>query len=469
MQPLALAGRHLVVVKLSRRNVPVEWRERLVLDESVWAAWIAHTLPDISEWSLVRTCHRFELYLVSASPEADAAHLTDRLRELVVPPEHAQPAIAPDASVFPAADRVFTVCHGVEAAEHLCRVAAGLDSAVLGEPQILGQVIRSYEAGITNGTLGPLLAGAYRAAIRVGKRARAETTIAARAVNMSSLALARAAAWLGGLEQAHVVVIGAGKMARLALKALASRKVGQVTVVNRTLDNARAALAELGRPNYAVNMRPLCELAQTLEGADLIFSATHADGYMVRAHHVQTMLAQSGRDKRLALVDLAVPRDIDPQVRGLANVLLIDVDDLQEALDETRKERAAAIPQVEQIIREELLALQAELREWALHPVVADLRRKAEEIRAQEVERALQHLGAVDETTKEQIHRLSRSLVNKLLHPPTVGIKALAHSHDAGYLADTVRALFALGPGDGAQGTRRPSGAGSGLSSPGAA
>lgn len=426
------AQRNVVVIRLSRRSASVTQRERLARCGDDWSVWGARHLSQPSEWALLRTCHRFELYLVTTSPQSDIAHLIEYLSAMIAGPG------GTDAGAH-----CFTVLQGSDAAAHLCRVAAGLDSAVLGEAQILGQVIRCYEEGVANNTLGPWLTSLFRAAIRVGKRARTETVIGARAANMSSVALARAAAWIGATDNPHVVVIGAGEMARLALKALAARKMQRVTVVNRSLDNARAALLD-----PAWRACTLGELGTLLLDANLVFSATRADGFTVTAAQVRAGLAQSGVAKRLALVDLALPRDIDPAVRELENVLLIDLDDLRESLDETRKERAQAIPQVEAIIDQELRALEAELRELAVHPVVADLRRKAEEIRAQEVEQTLLNLATLDERAKEQIRRLSRTLVNKLLHPPTVGIKMLAHSHDAGYLTDTVRTLFALDSGE---------------------
>jgi glutamyl-tRNA reductase len=446
MQQGVPADLNVVVIQLSRRNVTVAQRERLATCNHDWPSWIARHLPHISEWVILRTCHRFELYLVSPSPREEAARAVAQLSGMIADL---------DVDGADAYAHCFTILYGSDAAAHLCRVAAGLDSAVLGEAQILGQVIRCYEDGIACGALGPWLASFFRAAIRAGKRARTETMIGARAANMSSVALARAAAWIGATDDANVnnvnvVVIGAGEMARLALKALAARKAQRVTVVNRSLDNARAVLLD-----PAWRACTLDSLDAALCDADLVFSATRAEGFMVTAVQVKAKLERAGVAKRLALVDLALPRDIDPAVRDLANVLLIDLDDLHESLDETRRERAQAIPQVEAIIDQELHALEAELRESAVHPVVADLRRKAEEIRVQEVERALLNLETLDERVKEQIRRLSRSLVNKLLHSPTVGIKTLVHSHDAGYLTDTVRTLFALDSGDVASHTCR--------------
>lgn len=419
-------GQRLIAVTLSRTTAPVEVRERLAHPIEEWAEHLAHWIPEVHEWTVLATCHRFELYAMAEASRSEAvtAALSIMLTEVS----------GADAET---AGHLWHVRYDEDAANHLCRVAAGLDSMVLGEAQIQGQVVAAYQAALEAGTVGPVLSSTFRAAIRVGKRARTETNISVSATSMSSVALSMVAPHIPDFVDAQVVVVGAGEMSRLALKALRARRAQHVTIVNRTVSHAESA-----RLDPAWRASGLEGLDKAIAEADLIFAATSAARYILTAGQVRSALA--GRPRPLALVDLAMPRDIDPDAREIEGVLLIDVDTLREGIDLSLASRSQAIPAVNLIIDEEMGKWHAEMRELSLRPIVVELRQRAERIRQQEVERTMRFIGAVDADTADHIHHLSRALVNKLLHEPTVRIKELSHDDDAERYVATLCDLFGL-------------------------
>ena len=386
----------------------------------------------LHEWAILTTCHRFELYAVTASDLV--ASLTNRLQEML--------------STVIGMVAVGEVAHGHklwdikangDAAEHLCRVAAGLDSLVLGEAQIQGQVISTYTQALEAGTIGPVLSSLFRAAIRTGKRARTETHISTRAISMSSVALSMAALHLPDFKQARVLVIGAGEMSRLALKALLQRQMPNVTVTNRTLAHAEGALL-----HPAWKILDFADLSESLGDYDVIFSATSAPNYVVTHEDFFQVLSRDDESTTRVLIDLAVPRDIDPTIRHLPGVALIDVDDLRHGLDDSLAARSGALPAVNAIVEGEMARWQAEQRELVMRPYVVELRQRAERIRQDEVERAMRFIGPIDEATHTHIQHLSRALVNKLLHEPTVRIKELAHDDEAETYVSAICDIFGL-------------------------
>jgi glutamyl-tRNA reductase len=310
---------------------------------------------------------------------------------------------------------------------------------VLGEAQIQGQVIATYTEGLEEGTVGPLLSALFRTAIRAGKRARTETPISTRASSMSTVALAMAARHFHLFSQTRVLVIGAGEMSRLALKALLQRQVAHVTVANRTFSRAQAALLH---PNWqAVHLSQLPDLLHTF---DVVFTATSAPDYIITQAVVAAARQHTDAAPTQLLIDLAVPRDIDPAVRTLAGVVLVDVDDLRQGVDESLAQRKDALPAVTEIIRAEVARWQHEERELAVRPYVVELRQRAEHIRQREVARTLRFIGPVDDATSAHIDHLSRALVNKILHQPTVRMKKLARNGDAAHYVAALRELFGL-------------------------
>jgi glutamyl-tRNA reductase len=327
---------------------------------------------------------------------------------------------------------------GSEAVDHLLRVSAGLESLVLGEPQILGQVTESFMSGSNGEAFGPQLTALFRIAIRAGKRARSETAISSRPASIPSVAIAKAQEIAGDLRLRNPLVVGMGEMGRLALKSLQSRGVRRISVANRNREVAES-FAE-GCKGSAYGM---AELARGLAESDVVISATAAPHIVIRPELVKQAMARRG-NRPLVLVDIAVPRDIDPGVADIPGVHLFDMDDLNGSLDEALAARRQEVPKVEAILSEERAAFEEDLRQISVRPLIAGLYQKAEFIRQQELKRTLRSLDGIDLRTAEQIQLFSRSLVNKLLHHPTVRLKEVASNGEADVYADTVRHLFAL-------------------------
>ncbi|MBI3959224.1 MAG: glutamyl-tRNA reductase [Chloroflexi bacterium] len=406
---------------VNHRTAPVEVRERLActLDQLLSAG------APSGEVALLSTCNRLELYVCSPSnPAAVQAEVTALLSG------------ATGVGAEELSGHLYLHA-GWDAATHLLRVATGLDSLVLGEPQILGQVTDAFMQATDAGSLGHCLTTLFRAAIRAGKRARNETAISANPASVSSVALALAQQHAGDLTRRRVLVIGAGEMGRLTLKALHHRGVTGVEVVNRTFARAESAAAAFGGCAF-----PLDRLDERLALADVVIAATGAPQPLLTEQLVAQAMAQRPQ-RPLLLVDLAVPRDIEPAVGDLPGVRLFDVDDLRGSLDEALAAREGEVPLVEAIIAEEVVGLQSAYREMSVRPLIVDLRRKAEGIRQREMERTLRNLGAIDDATLGHIQKLSQALVNQLLHDPTVYLKEKAAAGEAGDV-EMAREMFGL-------------------------
>jgi glutamyl-tRNA reductase len=433
MVPILRSGLRVASIALSRATAPVEVREQLAIQN--WAELLATWTSPVREWAILSTCHRFELYIVVDGEGLDGLCL--QLKAML------SGVVATVANFeFAKGQEPWIVRTDDEVAEHLCQVAAGLDSLVLGEAQIQGQVIATFTTGLEAGTIGPLLSALFRTAIRVGKRARTETQISSRAVSMSSVALSMAARHFPDFSQVRVLVIGAGEMSRLALKALLQRHVADVTVANRTLARAEAVLMH---PQWRA--MDLEQLPEALSSFDVVFSATSALDLVVTRAQVASEEPLDGEPRKQVLIDLAVPRDIDPAIREVPGVVLVDVDDLRQGLDQSLENRKQALPAVYAIIDEEVVRWQAEQRELSMRPLVVELRQRAERIRQQEVERTMRFIGPVDHETREHIQHLSRALVNKLLHEPTIRIKELAHNDEADIYVSALCDIFGLDAG----------------------
>ncbi|WP_170200190.1 glutamyl-tRNA reductase [Litorilinea aerophila] len=434
----------LLCVGLSHRTAPVELRERLSCLAHEPEALLAERPPALQELLVLSTCNRLELYASHpGGTDTDPREMLAALRRLM-----ARRTGVPEAEF---ADHLY--CHtGLQVAEHLFRVAAGLDSLVLGESQILGQITQTYNAAAQTPLVGPVLHTLFRAAIRTGKRARTETAIGTNPASISSVAIALAEKRLGDLRSRHVAVVGLGEMGRLATKGLAARQLSRVTLLNRTVARAQQAAAQ--QPGWEAGS--LADLPQMLASADVVVSATATPAPIITAEMVHQAMAQRP-ERPLLLLDLAVPRDVEPTVALLPQVFLYDVDDLMGSLDAALSARRQEVPRVEAIIGQEMAALELAMRELAMRPVVVDLRQKAEAIRQAELARALRHLGDVDPAVVEQLHHFSRALVNKLLHEPTVRLKEQAQNGQAEVYASTVRDLFGLTePGTGEAESAQP-------------
>ena len=411
----------LVCLGLSHRTAPVELRERL---GALGAG--AERCPVVREHASLQTCYRVELYArLTAGVEDARDELVDAL------------ATTHDVSRELLVDHLY-VHAGEDVARHLCRVAAGLDSLVLGEAEILGQVGTARADGSARGTVGPWLELLFRTAITAGRRARSETRIGANPATASSMALALAEGVVGDLRETNLVVVGAGRIGRQTLAVAASRGIAHVTVANRTHERAVEAAERFGG-----HARSPAELVDALADADVVVTATSAEEVVIPASAVAA--AMSGRPERpLVIVDLAVPGDVERDAGEIVGVRLFDVDDLRVGLDDAMAARLDEVPRVEQIVEEEVASFGRRYRELDVEPVLAELRRRAETIREREVARALDDLGDVDPTVAARVEHLSRSLVTRLLHDPTVRARERAGAGEADDVADAVRELFGI-------------------------
>jgi len=422
----------LFCIGLSYRTSSMQQRECIAAASDVWVARCLQTCPEVTEWALLSTCNRIELYLAIDEAPADTPH---RLRRRIAEVTSLAESDMADILYQPAE---------TDAAKHLLSVSAGLDSMVIGESQILGQVATAYQQATARGSIGPVLGGLFRAAIRAGKRVRSETALGRNPASVGSVALELAATELGELRDRKVTVVGLGEIGAISLKLLKARGVHRVSVVNRTYARAKAAAA----PGWKAY--PLKELPAALDDVDLVITATGAPHPVIRremlAQAVQSRIQATGEPSTdpLLVIDLALPRDVDMGGAPLPGVTVIDLDDIQRRMAAARAHRQSAARDAERIVDEELAHFHSYLRELAVRPLVVELRQRAEAIREQELQRTLRFLGDVDPETRTHLHHLTRALVNKLLHQPTVRIKRMAREQAAAESVAAARELFGL-------------------------
>ncbi len=420
----------ILCLGLSHHTAPVEVRERLHFSTPALNATLvrvggrgASPSAGISELAILSTCNRLEVYAVTQAEDFES---------LI--------ALIEETGAVPRAD--FVPClyrhSGAEAVTHLCRVAAGLDSMILGEPQILGQVTDAYHLALEQGAVKSVLSALFRATIHAGKRARTETGISRNPATLGSVAVKMAEAVVGELVSRRVLVVGAGEMAELAVEALRARGARHIAVVNRTWERAAQLAA-----GWGAHALPFEQLAEALADADVVITSTGASHVVITVDLMQTALAQRPQ-RPLMCIDIAVPRDVDPEVRSLPNVHYYDIDDLEAHLNGALAEREREIPRVEAIVVEETHAFLKWLHSLDIAPLIADLRAKADAIRRAEVEKTLRRLPHIGEAERRHIETLTEALVNKLLHEPTLRLKVEASNGRAAEYAAALRHLFAL-------------------------
>jgi glutamyl-tRNA reductase len=415
----------LALVGISHHRAPVELRERVAV-ELDGAAELARSLAGDKEAVVLSTCNRTEIYLAAGED-----------RELDVRAGEALLALAGERG-----DEIAPVLYRLtdeSAALHLFRVAAGLDSLVPGEGEILGQVRAAYEVGTT----GPLLDRVFRQALHAGRRARVETAIGESPASVPAAAAALAQQVFDDLHDRNVVLVGAGKMSELTARNLRSRGARIQAVANRTAANG-TALAE------RLNAQPvdLDGLGEQLRDADIVVSSTSSPGFVLQAAELERHV-RARRGRPLLLVDLAVPRDVDPDLAAFDGCFVYDIDDLEAVVEASLVGRRAEAARAERVV-----ALEAErFQEWqaslAVVPAIASLRARAEEIRTAELAKAEGRLGRLSESERRLVESVTSQIVNKLLHLPTVRLKQAAAAADGLIYADVVRHLFGLEGDDG--------------------
>jgi glutamyl-tRNA reductase len=447
----------ILCLGLSHHTAPVALRERLTYSAPALQAALsrfgcgqAERPAGVSELVILSTCSRLELYAATSAgamaDDAVAAGAVPAVDALPAEPEALDAWFEPMLA-FVAETRGLDLAGlrhrfyrlaGPDASEHLGRVAAGLDSIILGEPQILGQVADAYALANAQGAAGPVLSALFQAAIRAGKRARTETGISRNPASLSSVAVKLAERVVGPLSERRVLVVGAGEMAELAVEALRARGANQLTVVNRTQARA-AALAQ----RWGAGALTFEQLTEAVAGADLVITSTDAPHFIITAEVARAALA--GRPAQpLLFIDLAVPRDVDPAVRDLPNAHCYDIDALEHALNGSLAQRQQEVPRVAAIVAGEMQAFAEWLRRLEVAPVIADLRAKAEAIRRAELDKTLRRLAHLGPEERQHIETLSVALINKLLHDLTLRLKAGAGTSQAAHYAAALRELFVL-------------------------
>jgi glutamyl-tRNA reductase len=417
---------NLLCLGISHHTAPVEIRERLNASSAALQTELNQVRErgdqDLKEFAILSTCNRLEVYVLA--PTESVPVLVKVIAET-----SGLPMAEVSAHLYQYSER--------EAVIHLCRVAGGLDSMILGEPQILGQVTEAYEAALQHG-VGPILSALFRAAIHAGKRARLETAIGRNPATVSSVAVKLAEKSVGDLTSAHVLIVGAGEMAELAVEALRARGTNVITVLNRTPDRA-AQLAQ----RWGGRALTFEQTTHALAEADIVITSTDAPHVLITPDLTQTALTQRS-ERPLVFIDIAVPRDVDPEVGRLPNVSYYNIDDLKTHLNGAVAEREREIPQVETIVLEETEKFLDWLRDREVMPVIADLRMRAEAIRHAEVEKTLHRLSHLSQAEQQHIEALAEALVNKLLHAPTLRLRAEANNGHAAEYTAMVRQLFGL-------------------------
>jgi glutamyl-tRNA reductase len=424
----------ITCVGLSHHTAPLAVRERLAFErEEARSALRQSRTPElrsagIAELSLVSTCNRTELYAAAPDPAFRFAAVPELLTEFLLRSR----GLGRDevgASLYTHA--------GTAAVRHLCRVASGLDSMILGEAEVLGQIATAHETAIQAGAAGPILEAAFRTAVRAGRRARAETGICRHPMSAASEAvhLVRELA----PASAAVLIVGTGGLARLLGEVLRSKGFAKLSVIGRTVEHAEAVATAIGAA-----ARPWDELGDALGEADVVLTSTAAAHPVISRELMQSVLPARTPDRVLTFVDLAVPRDVDPPVADLPGVRLYNLDTLQHRLDANLADRHQEIPLVEALIEEELALFQAWLHGAELRPVLAAIHTRGEEIRRQETERALRRLQGNDPEVRRQIEALSKALVAKLLHEPSARLRTETDPARSRLYVAAVRDLFGL-------------------------
>ncbi len=420
----------LLAIGVSHKTAPVEVRERLALPEARSAEFMRDLrgATDIHEAVAISTCNRTELYLVVGDPvEAESTVLAMLARQAGIRPTELTTTIYSHRNC--------------DAARHLYRVTSGLESMIVGEAEIQGQIKRAYDAALATEMVGPLTNRLFKAALGTGKRVRRETAIGEGQLSLPAVAVALAREQLGDLNGREVVIVGTGETSELTARALADSGGRTVFVANRRRDRAIGLARRYGGRSVSFDQLP-----QVLQQADIVVAATASPHLLLEARELAEVM--DDRDRRpILLIDLAVPRDIDAACAEIGGVSLYDIDDLQAVIVRNRKVRQAEARKAEGIIEEEINHFAAWLGSLEVLPTIAALRAHATEIAEQVVAENAGKWESASPRDKERVDALARALVNRLLHEPTLRMKELRDDRVHARMA-LVRELFALGSDD---------------------
>lgn len=414
----------LVVIGANHKSTPLAVRERLSLSTREQNNLLSSikSNPDLKEGVVLSTCNRTEIYLIAD----DRSNAEDFTLTYLSQTSHLE--------IEELRDYIYIHC-GPEGIKHLYQVASGIDSLVIGEDQILGQIKDAFQRAKRLKVVEGYLHRLFTEALRVGKRARTETKINCNAASVSYAAVELARKIFGSLSGETVLILGAGETSELTLKSLVDYGVKGVIVANRTYERGKELAARFN--GEAVTWD---HLEDWLRKVDIIIASTAAPHYVL--HY--KMIKEAMQEKRgpLFLIDIAIPRDIEPEVNEIPGVHLYDLDDLESVVEENLTQRKEEVEKVEKIIDEEVVQFKKWLKTRQCVPVIKQIRQKAEEIKEEEVRRALKQLSSSNAQPEEIISSLAHRLVNRLLHAPTIGIKALANSDGDSQKIEVIRELF---------------------------
>lgn len=417
----------IIVVGLNHKTAPVEMREKLAFPTRI----VPDVLPELNKYpaiagsAILSTCNRLEIYATVTDVEKGLKNIHDFLQKY---------------SKIDFADkyRYFYSPTNESAVRHLFRVAAGLDSMVLGESQILGQVREAYQLACDSGASNGVLNTLFQQAITVGKRVRTETDIDKNAVSISYAAIEKAKQVFGNLSGYSTLIIGAGEMSELTAKHLVANGVNSVLVSNRSYERAQILAEQFG--GKAVKFDYLPEL---LQEADIVISCTASPVYILQKEQMEQIIVKRN-NRKLFIIDIAVPRDIDPNISELPGVTLLDIDDLQHVVDKNLSERQKEAVFAVQIVEEELEAFLKWVNSLFIIPTIVALKDKGKEIKERELTKAFNKLGNLSAKEEKIISTLANSIVNSLLHDPILSLKHHANTNQGHLYSEIAQNLFNL-------------------------
>ncbi len=420
---------NIAVVGLSHKTAPVEIREKLSIPDTQIDEAIAKltSYPHIEEVAILSTCNRLELYAVTTETEHGIREISQFLADQ-------SRVLLQDLRPY-----LFTLLHH-DAVMHLMRVAAGLDSLVLGEGQILSQVKHTHKLGQQHNGIGRTLNRLFKQAITAGKRVRTETSIGTGAVSISSAAVELAQMQVDTLENRRVSILGAGKMARLLVQHLLSKGANDITIVNRSMRGAENLAKQF--EHAALKLHTLDEMMPIVTNSDLVFTSTSASEPLLTRSNLEPVLLSQ---QSVMLFDISVPRNIHSDVNGLERVRAFNVDDLKAVVAQNQESRRRIALEAEGLLEEEVEAFEVWWRSLETVHTISSLRTKVETIREQELEKALSRLGSeFAEKHQEIIEALTRGIVNKILHDPMVQLRAQQDIEARRHAMQTLHTLFNL-------------------------
>jgi len=420
---------HLFVLGLNHRSAPVEVRERLAFNNGALEPALRRLVDTetVREGTIISTCNRVEIVACTT----DLAMADEKVRTFLADEQRIARTLFED--------HLYSLV-GKDAVRHLFRVAASLDSLVVGEPQILGQVKDAYTVASSLGTLGEVLHRFFHKTFAVAKRVRSETQIAARAVSVSSAAVELARRIFDRLGDKTAMVIGAGEMGELAVRHLQNHGIGNILVTNRTFSRA----IELAR-EFNGSVVPFEQLHKHLRLTDIVIGSAGGNDYLLGPEVVEEALRERRR-RPIFFIDLGVPRNFDPRLNDIEGVFLYDIDDLQHVIEENKDEREREARKAEAIVAEEVEAFWQWFSGLEVTPTIVALRERAEAIRQRELEKTLASLKGLPPHTQKAMESLSAAIINKLLHPQIAYLKNVGRASETGEAFDlaTLRRILGL-------------------------